>query len=100
LNPIARLDALTLVAHGVDASSGKPWYRFACADAAATALRTFTAEPEGRSVVVVVDGEVAAHHKIREPVSGTAFQVSCCNPAACDRWISNVSSGQLGPASL
>ena len=80
--------------------SGKPWYRFACADGAATALRTFTAEPQGRSIVVVVDGEVAAHQKVREPVSGTAFQVSCCNPAACDRWISHVSSGPLGPASL
>jgi hypothetical protein len=89
--PLVKFDAMVRTSEGIDAESGKQWLRFHLRDGAARALHDFTASPEGRSIVVVVGGQAAAHHKIRQPVEGPDFQVSCCNQAACDRWMRRVS---------
>ena len=52
----------------------------------ALAAREFTASPHGKSVAVVVGGEVACRHKLRAQVLGPEVQVSCCNPLYCDQW--------------
>jgi preprotein translocase subunit SecD len=85
-SPLARFDRMQLRGEGVDRESGKRWLRVHFADEEAGNVRSFTATPHGRSLAVVVDGEVACHHKIRESVTGSDLQISCCNPHACDRW--------------
>jgi hypothetical protein len=84
--PLVRFPSLALGSTGVDAASGKRFLRLHAAEPDAAALVAFTAKPAGRSIAVVVGGEVACHHKIKSPVTAD-FQVSCCNPAACDRWL-------------
>ncbi len=88
--PIFRYDALTRTEAGVDEASGKRWLRFEMRDDAARALQAFTADMEGKSVVAVVDGAVAAQHKVKAKIEGTTFQVSCCDPAVCERWLTHV----------
>lgn len=85
--PLQHFEDLTLTSQGVDTESGKRWLRLHASGDDAHALADFTARTEGRSLAVVIGGEVACHHKIRAPVAGDDFQVSCCNPTACDRWI-------------
>ncbi|MFO0552281.1 MAG: hypothetical protein U0271_28095 [Polyangiaceae bacterium] len=85
--PLMRFDELALVEHGVDEASGKPWLHVHMKDPNSHALADFTQAPEGRSLAVVVGGQVASHHKLRTPTTGSDFQVSCCNPAACERWL-------------
>jgi hypothetical protein len=84
--PLARFDHMTKLSEGVDVDSGKRWIRFRLTEEDARAVHEFTADLRDRSVAVVVGGEVACHHKLRDPVLGSDVQVSCCNPRACDRW--------------
>jgi hypothetical protein len=85
--PLQTFDRLRLSGEGVDAASGKRWLKLHAAPADGAALSAFTRAPQGRSIAVVIGGEVACHHKIREAVNGSDFRLSCCNPAACDRWL-------------
>jgi hypothetical protein len=85
--PLQRLEHLTLSAQGIDDASGKRWLKLHASGDDARALVDFTKEPRGRSIVLVFGGEVASHHKIRVPIESVDFQVSCCNPDACDRWL-------------
>ncbi len=85
--PLQRLEHLTLAAQGIDDASGKRWLKLHAAGDDARALIDFTSQPRGRSIVLVFGGEVASHHKLRAPIEGVDFQVSCCNPDACDRWL-------------
>jgi preprotein translocase subunit SecD len=85
--PLQTFDHVTLSGEGVDAASGKRWLKIHAALADGARLSGFTRAPENRSIAVVVGGEVASHHKIRQPIDGADFQVSCCDPAACDRWL-------------
>jgi hypothetical protein len=85
-SPLARFEHMTKLSEGVDARSGKRWIRFRLADEEALAAREFTASPQGKSVAVVIAGEVACQHKLRTQVQGPEVQVSCCNPLACDQW--------------
>jgi hypothetical protein len=83
--PLFGFDGITLVSEGVDAKSGKRWLRFRLGAAEARRLQDFTRSPSTRGVTVVVGGEAACSHKIREPVQSDLLQLSCCNPRACDR---------------
>jgi hypothetical protein len=91
--PLIRFEELALRSSGIDAASKKHWLRLHVGDAAAGALAEFTAVRDARSIVVVVGAEVAAHHKIRQSITGNDFQVSCCNPRACERWTKRLGAG-------
>jgi len=88
--PVVRFQQLTLMTEGVDVESGKRWLRMRTAEPDASRMADFTSKPEGRSVAVVVGGVVACHHKIRTPITSPDIQLSCCNPAACDRWLAQL----------
>jgi hypothetical protein len=92
--PLVRFADMTRTAKGVDEESGKPWFQFHLSGDAPRALHEFSAAPEGRSILVVVAGRVAAMHKIRVPLEGDGIQVSCCDPRACERWTGNVSASR------
>ena len=84
--PLAHFEHTVRSSEGVDPDSGKRWVRIRLADDEARALSEFTATPSRRSIAVVVAGEVASQHKIRQPVTSPELQVSCYNPHACERW--------------
>lgn len=85
--PIAPFEAMSLTGTGADAESGKRWVGVHLRDAEAKALRDFMSGPKPRGIAVVVAGKVASAHKVREALTGSDAQVSCCDPKACDRWL-------------
>ncbi|MEO7112067.1 MAG: hypothetical protein ABI183_16610 [Polyangiaceae bacterium] len=84
--PLAHFEQMKLVSEGVDQESGKRWLQIRMTDAEASNVEKFTATPADRSLAVIVGGEVACRHKIRQAVTSSELQLSCCNPKACDRW--------------
>jgi len=84
--PMAHFERMVRTGSGVDARSGKRWIGVRLADDEARALRGFSATPEGRGMAVVVGGQLASTHKIRQTIESAELQVSCCDPRACDRW--------------
>jgi preprotein translocase subunit SecD len=92
--PIAHFDRMVRTGGGVDAQNGKRWIGVLLANDEGRALQEFTAAPQGRGMAVVVDGEVASLHKIRQPLQSSALQVSCCDPRACDRWETLLARGR------
>jgi hypothetical protein len=72
---------------GVDPTSGKRWLHLHLSAEDATAIERFTSGPAPRRIAVVVDGRLAALHKVRGAVSSPEMQVSCCDERACDRWV-------------
>ncbi len=84
--PLAHLDRMVRTGSGVDAQSGKRWVGVRLPDDEARALKDFTATPDGRGMAVVVSGQIASRHKIRQSLESAEMQVSCCDPRACDRW--------------
>ena len=51
---------------------------------AADQLERFTREHAGGRIAVVIAGEVASSHKIREAIGGGELQISCCSKANCE----------------
>lgn len=47
---------------------------------AATALEKLTRDRKGRQVAIVVDGEVATVHKVREVIPNGDVQITSCSP--------------------
>jgi hypothetical protein len=94
--PLVRFEEVTLTGSGVEATSHKPWLHLRLAERGARAMALFTAAPAGRSIAVVVQGEVAAHHKIRQPITTSELQVSCCNPKGCERWKKRLGAVRAG----
>jgi hypothetical protein len=84
--PMGHFERMVRTGSGVDAQSGKRWIGVRLADDEARALKDFTVTPEGRGMAVVVSGQVACRHKIRQRIESADLQVSCCDPKACDRW--------------
>ena len=84
--PIAHFERMVRTGAGVDPQCGKRWVGVRLAEEEARALKDFTATPEGRGMAVVVSGQVASRHKIRQSIESAELQVSCCDPKACDRW--------------
>jgi preprotein translocase subunit SecD len=82
--PLATIGQLALVATGKDEASNKPWIQVSLQSA--EKLQSFTLAPEGQSVAIVLGERVASMHKVRTPLSGGTFQISCCDPEACERW--------------
>lgn len=89
--PLAHFDRSVRLEDGVDAESGKRWVKLRLAEGEADAFRAFTTQSSGRSIAVVVDGEVACQHKVRAAITSDEIQVSCCNPRACEKWQALVS---------
>jgi hypothetical protein len=85
--PLVSFSSMTLSETGVDAESGKRWLQVHIADAEGEALQRFTSETDDIAIAVVIDGGLASTHKIRAALTSNDVQMSCCNPAACERWL-------------
>jgi len=84
--PLARFDRMHRTGGGTDTRSGKRWVGVRLDEVEGQQLREFTSVSSGRSIAVLVGGEVASRHKVRATITGGEAQVSCCNRRACDRW--------------
>jgi hypothetical protein len=83
--PLARFERITRTGGGVG-PEGKKWVGVHLDGDEARAVEAFTANPEGRRLVGVMGGAVVFQHKVRAALTSGDAQVSCCNPAYCERW--------------
>ena len=91
--PFATIADITRTGAGVDPASGKRWIGMKLSDPKTADFVTFTSAPAGRSLALVVDGQVASKHRVRVPITSGRVQVSCCNPSACDTWERQLGKG-------
>jgi hypothetical protein len=84
--PLARFETMRLEESGAEPDSGKRWLHIQVGDADAPGLRSFTAGAPPRDIAVIVDGHLAARHRVKTALTSAQLQVSCCDPRACDAW--------------
>jgi len=65
-------------------SSGKPRLQIQFAPKQAAALEQLTGKNVGRTVAIVIGGEIVTCHKIREAVTGGNLQITRCTKHGCD----------------
>jgi preprotein translocase subunit SecD len=82
IRPEVRLDLASSPTEDAD-SSGRTLLRIQLRPEGSLDLERMTRDNQGRSVAVVIAGEVITVHKIRAVLSDGRIQVSCCSPDAC-----------------
>jgi puromycin-sensitive aminopeptidase len=65
-------------------SSGKPRLQLQLAEEQAGPLEAFTAKNLGRTVAIVIGGEVVSSHKIRQAITGGRLQITRCTDTGCE----------------
>jgi len=64
-------------------SSGKPRLQIQFAPKQALALEQLTGENVGRTIAIVVGGEIVTCHKIKEAIKGGCLQITRCTKTGC-----------------
>ena len=96
--PLVPASLMRLTETGVDSQSSKQWLRVAVPEETARPMLDFTQSPTGKSIAVVLNGELASRHKIRQPLTSGSIQVNCCDPKACERWKALLKSAARVPS--
>jgi preprotein translocase subunit SecD len=73
-------------------SHGKPKLMLQLAQKQVVPLAEFTRKNLGKTVAIVVDGQVVSAHKIKEPIIGGRLQISWCTRNGCHVLMSKLQS--------